>query len=91
MKAILLKECDIYIDNGEIRMGDNRMDMIENIIDSNNGEWKENRYLGVGIKRMIAMSGKQNEIRQRIMENMNREEIEVKDVEVVNEEINIEI
>lgn len=36
---------DIKISNGTIVLGDNTMDMIENIIDSNKGEWKENVFL----------------------------------------------
>ncbi len=91
MVGILLEDLDLAVSDGHIALGDNRMDVIENIIDSNEGEWKANKFLGVGIKKMIAQSGGGSEIRQKVVENLNRENIKVENIQVDNENIDIEI
>lgn len=92
MVGILLDEDrDIKISNGTIVLGDNTMDMIENIIDSNKGEWKENVFLGVGIKKMIAQSGNDRSIANEIVENLKRGGIDYTSVSVKNGKIDIEI
>lgn len=92
MTGILLDEDkDIKISNGTIVLGDNTMDMIENIIDSNKGEWKENVFLGVGIKKMIAQSGNDRSIANEIVENLKRGGIDYISVRVKNGKIDIEI
>lgn len=92
MTGILLDEDkDIKISKGTIVLGDNTMDMIENIIDSNKGEWKDNIYLGVGIKKMIAQSSDDKSIGNEVVENLRRGKIEYTSVRVKNGKIDIEI
>lgn len=91
MVGILLEDLDLAVSNGHIVLGDNRADVVENIIDSNVGEWKANKFLGVGIKNMIAQSGGGEEIRQKVVENLNREGIKAENISVDNENISIEI
>lgn len=92
MVGILLDEDrDIKVIGGCLVIGDNTLDMIENIIDSNKGEWKENVFLGVGIKKMIAQSGNDRSIANEIVENLKRGGIDYTSVSVKNGKIDIEI
>ncbi|MDY6381389.1 MAG: hypothetical protein SPK52_02175 [Synergistales bacterium] len=92
MAGILLDEDrDIKVISGCLVIGDNTLDMIENIIDSNKGEWKDNIYLGVGIKKMIAQSSDDKSIGNEVVENLRRGKIEYTSVSVKNGKIDIEI
>lgn len=91
MRGILLEGTDIQVKDGYMVLGDNTMDMIENIVDSNRGEWKNDVYLGVGIKNMVAANKSDVSISREVVENLKRGGIEYKKVRVNNGEIEIEI
>ena len=91
MRGILFENNDIKVAGGTLVLGDNTMDVIENIIDSNKGEWKSNKFLGVGIRNMIAQSDDGLTIRNNIVENLKREEILYTDIRVSGEQINIQL
>lgn len=90
MIGLVFEDNDLKIKDGYLVLGDNRLGMIEAIVDSNKGEWKENAYLGVGIMRMIGKSvNGDDEIRNEVIENLKRADIDYKNITV--EDSNIEI
>lgn len=89
MKGILLENDEIAVKNGKMIIGDNAMDIIERVIDSNVGEWKEDATMGVGIANMLNGEQRDDIVRVKIMDNVEKNNINYETIEIQGGEITV--
>lgn len=91
MKDLVLDEnLDLKIKNGDVVFDEATMQTLENVLDTNKGEWKDNVRLGVGIKKYLAANNSINELRGEIIENLKRVDIKHKKIGI-NKDKEIEV
>jgi hypothetical protein len=91
MKGIRIEDDEIAIKNKTMLIDDNRMDIVERVIDSNKGEWKEIPLMGVGIMNMIGSNESDNSLNVYIKEDLERNMIETKNIEIEKGKIDISL
>lgn len=91
MKDLIIDNGDLKVKGNDLQVGEATLQVVENIVDSNKGEWKENKYLGVGIKNYLAANENIDDLRAEVIENMKRIGVEYKSVEIEDGEIVIKV
>lgn len=76
MKDILLDDItdDLRIENGDFVTGESEMQEVSHIIRSEQGMWKENPVIGVGLRKFLKQKPRAEEIKKRIKVHLQRDE-----------------
>lgn len=87
---LLSSDIDIMLSNGDFVIGDSTMQNQYLILSSQKGEWKENPFIGAGIEDMLNDEGSEAYWKRRIVEELKRDGMDVKEVKIINNgQINI--
>lgn len=82
---LLDSDGDLLIANGDFVIGPADEDLIEDIIDSFVGHWKEFPSVGVGIKKYQGSSGQEQEIERSIKMQLQADGYNISVIRVVSE------
>ncbi len=77
---------DIRIENGDFVTGESEMQEVSHILRSEQGMWKQDPIIGVGLRRFLKQKPRKEEIIKRIKVHLKRDE---KDYDEITKKINI--
>ena len=89
-KDISIKLDDVVIENGDFSIVPSDQQHVQDLVQSNTGEYKEFPLLGVGAKNFINSSGRLPELRRSILWNLNGDGYNVRQIVVNGNEISID-
>jgi hypothetical protein len=89
-KDISIKNDDVVIENGDFSIVPSDQQHVQDLIQSNTGEYKEFPLLGVGAKNYINSSGRLPELRRAIIWNLKSDGYNVRQISINGNEISID-